>query len=160
MNAFPPIMQLLFFILVLVWLVVLTLLNLKHIAFFNRLRRGKSEASLEESLKYLLTQQDDTSLQLQEMVKALEKVRIQNQSHYQKIGFVRFNPYADTGGNQSFCLCLLNDYNDGIVITSLHSREQTRIYAKEIQHEKIDVKDFSKEEAQSIKLAKSISKKR
>jgi hypothetical protein len=158
MNVFPPILQIIFFLVILAWLVVLTLLNVKHMAFFNRLRQGKSTASLEESLKYLLHQQDAAAKHIQDITKALESMRDQNQSHYQKIGFIRFNPYADTGGNQSFCLCLLNDYNDGIVITSLHSREQTRIYAKEIKHDQIDLKDFSKEEAESIKLAKSFSK--
>ncbi|MGB9680719.1 MAG: DUF4446 family protein, partial [Minisyncoccia bacterium] len=50
----------------------------------------------------------------------------------QKIGLIRFNPFADTGGNQSFALALLNNFNNGVVISSLHGREGTRIYAKPV----------------------------
>ena len=53
--------------------------------------------------------------------------------HLQKIGFIRYNPFKSTGGDQSFILSLLDDYNNGVVITSFHSRETTRIYAKKIK---------------------------
>src|SRR3989344_4779001 len=50
-----------------------------------------------------------------------------------KVGLVRYNPFSDTGGDQSFALALLNDKNDGVVISSLYGREMNRIYAKPIQ---------------------------
>ena len=50
----------------------------------------------------------------------------------QKIGFVRFNPFGDVGGDQSFCIALLNLKNSGIVITSMFGRDGTRIYSKQI----------------------------
>lgn len=152
-------MYLFLMVIIVVWLLALTVLNLKHISFVRRLTRGKSKTTLEESLKQLLSQQDDAMGKIKVILAQIEHLRVSAQDHYQKIGFVRFNPYADTGGNQSFCLCLLNDYNDGIVITSLHSREQTRIYAKQVSHDALDQKDFSKEETESIRQAKSISKK-
>ncbi len=49
-----------------------------------------------------------------------------------KIGLVRFNPFDDTGGDQSFCLALLNNHNTGLVISSIHARTGTRFYAKQI----------------------------
>jgi hypothetical protein len=49
-----------------------------------------------------------------------------------RIGLVRFNPFEDTGGNQSFALALLDGRGDGFVVSSLHSRNGTRIYAKAI----------------------------
>lgn len=45
----------------------------------------------------------------------------------------RFNPFGDTGGDQSFVLGLLDGHKDGIVITSLHSRENTRFYIKSVK---------------------------
>lgn len=63
-----------------------------------------------------------------------------------KIKLVRFNPFNEIGGNQSFILCLLDMDNSGVIITSLHNRDQTRIYAKEINMGKIDANIFSKEE--------------
>ena len=50
----------------------------------------------------------------------------------QKISIVRFNPFGDTGGDQSFALAVLDDHNSGYVLTSIHGREGTRMYIKPI----------------------------
>jgi len=50
----------------------------------------------------------------------------------QHVGLVRFNPFEDTGGKQSFALALLDGGADGIVLSSLHSRTATRVYVKAI----------------------------
>lgn len=50
-----------------------------------------------------------------------------------RVGLVRYNPFSDAGGDQSFVLALLNDFKDGVVVTSLYGREVNRIYAKPIQ---------------------------
>jgi len=52
--------------------------------------------------------------------------------HFSRLGLVRFNPFDDTGGNQSFAMAMLDANNDGFVISSLHSRTGTRVYAKAI----------------------------
>lgn len=49
-----------------------------------------------------------------------------------RIGLVRFNPFEDTGGNQSFALAILDAQGDGFVVSSLHARAGTRVYAKAI----------------------------
>lgn len=51
----------------------------------------------------------------------------------QKIGFMRFNPFEHTGGDQSFAIALLDRSNNGIVLSSLYTREGVRVYAKEIR---------------------------
>jgi hypothetical protein len=43
---------------------------------------------------------------------------------------VRFNPFRETGGDQSFALAMADADGNGAVISSLHSRDATRIYAK------------------------------
>ena len=77
----------------------------------------------------------------------------ETKSHLQKLGFVRFNPFNDTGGDQSFCLAILNGHDTGIVISSLHSREQTRIYAKRIVAGKTEGVELSREEAEALNRA-------
>ena len=69
---------------------------------------------------------------LKELGQILEELVTNNKLNIQKIGFVRFNPFADAGGNISFALALLDGLDCGIVISSLHSREGTRIYAKNV----------------------------
>ena len=44
------------------------------------------------------------------------------QGSFGRVGLVRFNPFEDTGGNQSFALALLDGRGDGFVVSSLHSR--------------------------------------
>jgi hypothetical protein len=49
------------------------------------------------------------------------------------VGLVRFSPFHDTGGDQSFALALLDGKGDGVVLTTLHSRSDSRAYAKPIE---------------------------
>lgn len=70
----------------------------------------------------------------------------------QKIGLVRFNPFKDTGGNQSFAVALLNASNSGVIISSLYSREGTRVYSKPIK-EGSSQYQLSEEENQAIAKA-------
>ena len=68
-----------------------------------------------------------------------------------KIKITRFNPFNEVGGNQSFIICILDQSNSGCVITSLHNKENTRIYAKEIIDGKTADKGLlSKEEKECL----------
>lgn len=71
---------------------------------------------------------------------------------FQRYGLVRFNPFRDTGGDQSFALALLDKANSGIIITAVHARDGTRIYAKSISEGK-STGALSKEEEASLKQA-------
>lgn len=50
--------------------------------------------------------------------------------HLQRVGFLRFNPFRDAGGDQSFAVALTDADGNGVVISSLHSRDVTRVYGK------------------------------
>jgi hypothetical protein len=54
----------------------------------------------------------------------------------QKFGLVRFNPFRNTGGDQSFVLALLDNHDSGILMTSIHGREGTRVYIKTVEYGK------------------------
>jgi hypothetical protein len=62
---------------------------------------------------------------------------------------VRFNPFSDTGGEQSFVVSLLDGGGNGILLTSLHGRGVTRIYAKKVTAGKTD-QELSHEERQAL----------
>ncbi|MFZ2199352.1 MAG: DUF4446 family protein [Microgenomates group bacterium] len=62
----------------------------------------------------------------------LQKIKDAMRLHVQHVTLKRFNPFGDTGGDQSFILALLDGNSDGVVITSLHSRENTRFYVKSV----------------------------
>ncbi len=62
-----------------------------------------------------------------------QQVRELNQSSVQHIGLVRFNPFGDVGGDQSFAVALLDGNHDGVILSSIYSRAGVRIYAKFVQ---------------------------
>lgn len=47
-----------------------------------------------------------------------------------RVGVHRFNAFADQGGEISFSVAIVNEEQDGVVLTGIHSREQTFLYAK------------------------------
>ena len=70
----------------------------------------------------------------------------------QHIGLVRFNPFEDTGSDQSFAIALLDDQRDGIVLSSLHGRTNTRVFAKPVAAGG-SPHNLSDEESQAIRIA-------
>lgn len=82
--------------------------------------------------------------------KNLEKMCLKS---IQKSAIVRYNPFKDMGGEQSFTIALLDAKNSGIVISSLFTREGTRVYTKLIiQGESKN--QLTEEEKQAIEEAK------
>lgn len=73
--------------------------------------------------------------------------------HIQHFGLVRFNAFDDTGGNQSFALALLDDGGDGLIVSSLHSRSSSRLYAKALRGGRSDMA-LSAEETEAVEQAR------
>lgn len=71
-------------------------------------------------------------------------------SGVQKVGLYRYNPFDDLGTDQSFSLSILDSNNTGIILTSLHHRNFTRIYAKPVKNGAGDNITLSKEEKSAI----------
>ena len=69
-----------------------------------------------------------------------------------RFSIVRFNPFSDTGGEQSFVVSLLDGGGNGILLTSLHGRGMTRIYAKRVIAGKTD-QELSAEENTALSQA-------
>lgn len=70
-----------------------------------------------------------------------------------KVGLVKFNPFNEVGSNQSFCMALLLNSKLGIILTSLHGRNGTRVYARQINLDNKKKEKLSEEEKDAIKQA-------
>jgi len=68
----------------------------------------------------------------------------------QKVSIIRFNPFKDTGGDQSFAIALLDSEDNGLIISSLFARQGTRVYSKPIKNGKSKY-PLSKEELEALK---------
>ncbi|EKD62103.1 MAG: hypothetical protein ACD_52C00303G0003 [uncultured bacterium] len=137
-----------------VWLLVVTILLIRALSHYRRLTADVSKKDLVSSLNHLISATDQNA---DDIKKLTEKVALEAQEgkkHFQRYGFLRFNPFTDTGGDQSFALSLLDEKGEGFVISSLHSRENTRLYAKKIEDGKpVNNIVLSKEEQEVIKQA-------
>lgn len=97
---------------------------------FNIFKNNRKEPeSLKEILAYFKKLEEKQDNLSQELADFKQKSR----KNFQKIGMIRFNPFNEVGSDQSFCIALLDDNNNGFVITSHFSRELNRVYAKPIE---------------------------
>jgi len=90
--------------------------------------------------------------ELDEVVARQAVLEASQRKSFQRVGLVRYNPFEETGGNQSFALALLDAKGDGWVLSSLHARTGTRIYAKTITAGRSDT-NLSEEETAAIRQA-------
>jgi hypothetical protein len=118
---------------------------------YQRLVRSGG-ASLEEVLDRHLDQMDQTAEKVAELDRLCHEIEQQLEHAVQRVGLVRFNPFSDTGGDQSFSIALLDGQNDGLVISSLFSRSETRVFAKPVQNGQSKY-NLTAEEEEAIQLA-------
>ncbi len=133
-----------------VWLSVLTVLVMRAISHYNRLSTGVTKAGLSEALDTILRTLHMVRTKSDATERMAKTLGAEANLHIQRIGIVRFNPFADTGGAQSFAIALLNKQNSGIVMTSLYGRSGNRWYIKEIVAAKGKDLALSKEEEGAI----------
>lgn len=112
---------------------VALILVIRMIRHYSSLTRGVEPKNLIKALEGIqktLSEHERSSTVMRKEISAIE-ARLK--SHLQTLTLKRFNPFGDTGGDQSFLLAILDGNKDGIVITSLHSRENTRFYVKSVK---------------------------
>jgi hypothetical protein len=113
------------------------------------LTRGTEGGSLEAVLDAHLDKVAAVSLELDEVIARLAVLEGAQRKAFQRVGLVRYNPFEETGGNQSFALALLDAAGDGWVLSSLHARSGTRVYAKAIKAGRADT-GLSEEETAAL----------
>lgn len=119
--------------LLIVWLIVLHCRLSRMVSHYRRLTRGVEGQHLEAALEVHLAAVRANAARLEETAQACQRLEAALQHSLQRVGLIRFNPFEDTGGDQSFSLALLDNHGDGVVISSLHGRSATRMYAKPVR---------------------------
>ncbi len=149
-------------ILVLVGLVLVLLLGVwvaslqrSEVRLRSRLRRLLADGErdgLDEVLDRVLARVEGLGVRVEALNALHHELAALTERSIQRVGIVRFNPFADTGGDQSFALTLLDARGTGIVISSLHSRADTRIFIKAVSGGR-SVHALSAEEQDAIRQA-------
>jgi hypothetical protein len=92
------------------------------------------EQGLDEVLDGIVKRLDRTGERLDALNKLQQDVEdMLRRGTIRNVGVVRFNPFPDAGGDQSFAIALLDSEGTGVVISSLHARTDTRVFAKPVE---------------------------
>jgi hypothetical protein len=141
-------------IIVLVFIVIILVYWLWKIEQrLKRFFRGSKASSLEENFKDLT----NSVASIEEYHKKLKQefgiIDARLSRSIQGLETVRFNPFSDSGGNQSFAIAFLDEKGNGVVMSSLYSREKTSVFAKPIKGFQ-STYELTKEEQEALSKAK------
>src|SRR5258708_24427716 len=136
-----------------IWLGVLSLIVWKQSIFFKSLFPKSGERDIRKKFEEVLKEVSEFRQDSNKLSEKLLEIEQAGFKHIQRLELLRYNPYDDTGGDQSFSLSLLNDKGNGIVLTSLHARSGTRVFAKPVQDGEGSKYRLSEEESQVVKKA-------
>ena len=118
----------------------------------RRLLRGKHGRSLEEIINTLSEKSLEFDRAKDIIHGHIETLSNKTRQSVRGVGIVRFNAFSESGGNQSFAAAFLNEKGDGIIVSSLHSRERVATYAKPISDNASEY-ELLDEEKEAIRLA-------
>ena len=137
-------------------LLVLALIQMRQVRRLRRrldgLTRGAQGTGIDGVLEAQVDKVYAVARELDELSARTAILEAVGRRSIQRVGLVRFNPFEDTGGNQSFALALTDSGGTGFVLSSLHSRTGTRVYAKAIAAGRSDGA-LSAEETEALRLA-------
>ncbi|WP_418791233.1 DUF4446 family protein [Phosphitispora sp. TUW77] len=119
---------------------------------YKMMMRGAQGQDLEQMLNSYTAKVDISVAKAEEVRKAYSEIMQMVKSSIQNVGVVRYNAFNDTGSDLSFAVALLDYRGDGVVISSLFGRNETRIYAKPVNNGKSTYL-LSGEEEDAIKKA-------
>jgi len=136
-----------------IWLIIISIILYRIFALFNILTKGVGVSDLKSILGKVLVKETGNEKSIAELTKKINEIELDGKLHVQKVGLIRFNPFKELGGDHSFSLAILDGEDNGVVITSLHTRDRTRVYMKAIKNKKSDP-DLSEEEKKALVKAK------
>ncbi len=125
--------------------------------FYQNLTSGTDKKNLISILDKFKKDLKNHEEQIAKLEKKMQQEEKNSLTYLQKVGLMRFNPFSDTGGQQSFVLSLLDKLGNGVVISSLFGRNGTRWFAKRVSKNKGEELELSEEEKRVVEIAEKIS---
>lgn len=140
-----------FIFIILTMLLNMTTTNLKN--KYKRLTKGTTGKNIENILMDYIEKADDVEKKLSAAFNEIENLNNRFSFCVQKIGVIRYNAFENTGSDLSYSIALLNESNDGVVLTGIHGRAETVSFAKPIINGESSY-NLSAEEIQALDRAK------
>ncbi len=127
--------------------------NIRTELRIRKLLMGKSGQSLEVTIRDLVNAATELHKRQDDIVAMLEDIDGRVKTSIRGVELIRFNPFEDAGSNQSFAVALLNEDGNGVVLSSLYSRERMSVFAKPVK-QLSSPHELSDEEKEVIAKAK------
>ncbi|HRN96229.1 MAG TPA: DUF4446 family protein [Candidatus Levybacteria bacterium] len=138
------------------WLLIVTVFFLRFYLYFSRISKKGEKQSLVALIDEVLRAEKENKKDIDRIVTEYATLKKDVSFHIQKVGLLRFNPFKDTGGDQSFILALVDAHNTGVIVSSYHTRSGTRWYAKGVKNGKSTEHTLSAEEEKALQAARTI----
>jgi len=119
---------------------------------YRKFMRGVNNKNLEELIIGYLDKIDEVKDDSQKLIQVYNELDNRVKGCVQKSAIIRYRAFEDVGSDLSFSIALLNDYDNGIIISGLYGRHESTTYAKPID-KGISRYDLSEEEQQVLKEA-------
>ncbi len=120
-------------LLLVIWLITLQVRVSRSLRHYQTLTQGVQAGNLETVLEQQVGHFQEAAAQIQTLNQEYQRLAADMQRAIQRVGVVRFNPFQDVGGDQSFAIALLDAQGNGLLITSLYGRSERRLYVKPVQ---------------------------
>lgn len=104
----------------------------KLMSRYERFMKGKNAEDLSGAIEENFKQMSDLQVEHQKSELKVEETIQTMTSTFRKLGIVKYDAFKEMGGNLSFALCLLDDNNTGFILNTMHGRDSSYTYIKEI----------------------------
>ncbi len=153
MNDFEPNIYIILLTTIAIWNFALSVYIFRAGQRYKKLTQGTNNRNLEQIIAKLIEKYETNTSGISQISQNLIEFQKRSMGFMQKVGILRFNPFEESGGDQSFAIAILDGEGSGFIISSLHSRSGTRIYAKEIKSGKSTSHSLTKEEKEALEKA-------
>lgn len=116
---------------------------------------SKNKKKEPQNINEILAQFEELKKQFQDLSQEVKTLKADSVTSIKKVAVIRFNPFTELGSNQSFSAAILDEANNGLVITSLFTRSENRVYGKPIKNGASDYQ-LTNEEKEAIKKAQGL----
>ena len=152
LNSILLIIVLLAVVVIVGWLVYLTIQLRKYLNKKREFIENAQEKGIDEFLIKQLERIEMVEGEMKQAKAAISKLDEATKESISRVGVLRYNPFEDSGGDQSFSIAMLNDKLDGLVMSSLYGRAGARVFAKALKDGKSD-HPLTEEEKTAIEKA-------
>lgn len=135
-----------------VWMVILTLSTRGYKASFKDASQALKQGKLPQLVERNARGVENLIKKTEDLFSLNGKLNKKIEESYRNFGLVRFDAFPEMGGELSFSIALLDDKYNGIIITSINGRQESRTFVKEIIEGK-GAPSLSSEEEQAIERA-------